>query len=263
MRQLRGHIDARPREEQQGYLISVSDLMAGLLFVFIIALMVFAAKLTYETKETKKARGDLEKKVNQLSSAKQKRSELLHYIADALIRAGYTRVIVNDDHGILHLPEDILFPSGRAELQPRGQEMLRVLSRVLVETLPQYVRAQDSLTPTIDAIFIEGHTDTDPVITHLSIFEDNWDLSTTRAINTYKFLISCDEDLDQLQNQDDQPIFSVSGYESKRPVRPNDTEENKRRNRRIDIRFLMTPPEATKARAEVGLAVQKEMEQKK
>ena len=129
--------------------------------------------------------------------------------------------------------------------------MLRVLSKVLNDTLHCFtgpVARNRDLNCTkywypghVEAIFIEGHTDTDPVKSD-SEFRDNWDLSTARAIKTYEFLIKCNPELDLIKNHEGESIFSVSGYEAKRPVAPNDTEQNKMLNRRIDLRFIMTPP---------------------
>ena len=40
-------------------------------------------------------------------------------------------------------------------------------------------------------------------------------------------------------------IFSIAGYGRERPVAANDTDENKRKNRRIDLRFIMLTPRAS------------------
>ena len=73
-------------QDGQGYLISVSDLMAGLLFVFIITLMVFALKLSgteanlsSELDETYRKKQKLEGIVENLTDAKKIRSSLLNH----------------------------------------------------------------------------------------------------------------------------------------------------------------------------------------
>ena len=40
-------------------------------------------------------------------------------------------------------------------------------------------------------------------------------------------------------------MLSVAGYGKQRPISPNDTPEGKRLNRRIDLRFIMSPPIVT------------------
>jgi len=46
-------------------------------------------------------------------------------------------------------------------------------------------------------------------------------------------------------NEFGSPLFSVSGYADRRPVAPNEDEEGRRHNRRIDLRFIMSPPKLT------------------
>jgi chemotaxis protein MotB len=94
----------------------------------------------------------------------------------------------------------------------------------------------------VDALFIEGHTDDRP-ISAANNFKDNWDLSTARARTVYLGLVNEQGGLDRLRNREGQPLLSVSGYADRRGVAVNDTEENRRQNRRIDLRFVMVPPQ--------------------
>ena len=70
-------------------------------------------------------------------------------------------------------------------------------------------------------------------------------------MNTYRSLMGGSPSLNGFRNAklrpaDPQPLFGVSGYGSTRPVAPNTTEDNKRLNRRIDIRFNMVTPSQAK-----------------
>jgi len=76
----------------------------------------------------------------------------------------------------------------------------------------------------------------------------NWQLSTRRAIATYQFMVSREPILGRLLNGDavrPQPLFSVAGYAEQRPLIAYDEPTDDARNRRIDIRFIMTPPRET------------------
>jgi len=274
-------------EESQSYMISVSDLMAGLLFVFIITLMVFALRLkntevdldqkvkakdierqflSVKVKEKEIERQRLSAKIDELTGSKLVRDKLLRKIKRDL--EPRFRVEINLDQGILTLPEEILFPSGSAKLQIQGKEMLKVLSKVLYVILPCFTGTVKMDRPwncieywhpgQVEAIFLEGHTDNIP-IKSTSEFKDNWDLSAARAIETYDYLINQNPGLDEIKNHDEQSIFSVSGYAYKRPVISNNTEEGRRRNRRIDLRFIMTPPSVT---PEVIQAIEKDFGKK-
>ena len=92
----------------------------------------------------------------------------------------------------------------------------------------------------VETIFIEGHTDNVPI--NNGIFPSNWELSTKRAINTWLVMSSAQPRLPGFKNNKGELIFSVSGYADTRPVKNNTTEAERRKNRRIDIRFSMMSP---------------------
>ena len=74
-------------------------------------------------------------------------------------------------------------------------------------------------------IRVEGHTDNVPI--HNSRFKSNWDLSTARATNTIRLLIT----------QYDFPPerLAASGYAEYRPIASNDDAAGRAQNRRVDI----------------------------
>ena len=128
--------------------------------------------------------------------------------------------------------------SGKIELslQPRGLVMsLREASffapgdaALQAESLEVMARVAQSLTKIPGQIRLEGHTDNTPIHTHK--FPSNWRLSTARAITVLKFLT----------NRYNIPSerLAVSGYGEYRPVAPNDTPENRAKNRRVAVVIL-------------------------
>jgi flagellar motor protein MotB len=72
------------------------------------------------------------------------------------------------------------------------------------------------------------------------------DLSAQRAMYTYRLLAGGEPGLPALRNGLGQPLFSVSGYGAGRPVIDHDEPTSEPRNRRIDLRFIMAPPPATR-----------------
>nr|WP_330389073.1 OmpA family protein [Alkaliphilus peptidifermentans] len=119
---------------------------------------------------------------------------------------------------VLRFQDNVLFDSGSAELKGTSKEILNYLATFLVEPelITKYVR-------------VEGHTDTDPLRSS-SRYETNWELSVARAANVVRYLI---EEVDLEPRR-----FSASGYGEFHPVAPNDTLENKAKNRRVDIVIL-------------------------
>lgn len=233
-----------------GQLISLSDLMAGLLFVFIVIVLVFAYKLNKATE----AREDV---VKEFRSTQAIRRSMLEAIERGLIKEGLrsSDIAINLETGILSLRERILFPSGSTDLSEDGQRALTILARVLQDVLPCYAGTygsvplptcpEGSATGRLEAVFIEGHTDSIPV-SSASRYGDNWNLSTARAISVFKEMTLQQPELDRLTNSTSQPLFSISGYADRRPHtgdrRSNIKEEGRTLNRRIDVRFIMTYP---------------------
>ena len=207
---------------QDNFTISISDLMSGLLAIFILVLSYFILNFSQATA--------------QLTQNNVTRTELLRFMQTELEREGI-KVTVDEQHGILRISEGVLFDVGLADVKPQGQIVIKKLGGILETALEA-----EQFKGRVETIFIEGHTDNVPIVTEM--FPSNWELSTKRAINTWLTMSGANPNLTMLKNDKDEMIFSVSGYADTRPIVENSTEEGRRENRRIDIRFSMTPPSA-------------------
>ena len=104
-------------------------------------------------------------------------------------------VKVVPEQGILRLSGDVLFPKGVPAVAPGspGEKAIQVLAVALSKVLPCFSLGPAS-NPTkscnpnaafIDAVFVEGHTDNQPITRRSSGgCRDNLSLSARRAINT-------------------------------------------------------------------------------
>lgn len=215
------------RVEESGsdaFTLSISDLMAGLLAIFILALSYFMMNLGEVTQ--------------QYTGNTEKRDQLLEELQHEMQNNG-VRVTIDKKQGVLRIPENVLFAQGEAIVKPEGQQAVNSLSHVLYNTL-----TQEKYKQSIETVFIEGHTDNVPIET--PEFHSNWELSTQRAINTWNLMKADQWALDFIRNTNGQPIFSCSGYADTRPVLDDGLDENseagRQANRRIDIRVTMIPP---------------------
>jgi len=222
--------------------------MIGMLFIFIIILMAFALNYRAAQAKTDFQQQALTIENKRLTETDELRREMLLEIQKSLKDNGIP-VEVDLENGILRLPEALLFDSGSADFQPEGKQAVLTLGRALTSILPCY---SDGAQPAgtcsavkrgqLDSVFIEGHTDNVPVTNYA--FKDNWDLASQRAKNTYDALIPASPVLSNLKNTRGQPLFSMAAYGDTRPVAPNDSEEGRKKNRRIDLRFIMSVPRA-------------------
>ncbi len=71
---------------------------------------------------------------------------------------------------------------------------------------------------------VAGHTDNVPIRTEL--FPSNWELSTRRAVEVVHYLVA------QGMNP---KVLAAAGYGEFDPIGPNDTNEHRAQNRRIEI----------------------------
>jgi len=224
---------------EDNYYVSITDMLIGLLFLFIIMLMYFAVQLR-QTTET-------------LITAEETRRQLLEkvvtYMSDHNVKAEADYAA-----GVLRLPDEILFEKGRDAPKPEGVTAIGVLAEALDANLPCYSFRYGAGRPEtcgatlhhLEAIFIEGHTDSDPITPNVRL-RDNWDLSSARASATYRILTATRSSLTSFLSGDptdgkSRPIFSVAGYADQRPVARGTDENAKARNRRIDLRFIMAAP---------------------
>lgn len=250
----------QPHDEEESYFVSMTDMMVGMLFVFIIMLMSFALNLR-EAQNTQEAINE------ELTGASKARAGMLADIQTSLEKKGI-QVKIDPENGILRLPEDILFDSAQAALKPEGLQKMQILADTLQRVLPCYaVSIPQAETPAprksschsrhqLEAVFIEGHTDNVPLAG--GRYKDNWELSAARAINTYRFIVSHSNILADLTNKRQEKLLSVSGYGEFRPVAPNDTATGRTANRRIDLRFLMETP-----RSKATTAIQKDLDRER
>ncbi len=111
----------------------------------------------------------------------------------------------------IHILDDVLFPSGSADLTPGSKIVLHRLAQMLKE-LPNDIR-------------VEGHTDDVPINT--KSFPSNWHLSVVRALNTA---------YDMIHTEGLKPEkVSIVGYSEYKPIAANTTPEGRALNRRVDI----------------------------
>ena len=242
-------IETRAENRSENYLATVSDLVSALIFVFIIMLAVFAYQLAQRTSE--------------LTASKQTIREMLDEIQRRL-EASEVEVEVWADQGVLRLTEhSINFPSGSEVPITEHNSNVGHLARAIAEVVPcdvasgvvrgsqfdapkpsycsnsvgqNYQCERQKQTWLVETLLVEGHTDSDPVAPG-NRFQDNLELSSMRAATVQRMIARCEPSVLTLRNLADYPVLSTSGYGSTRPVAHNRSDF--RRNRRIDLRFLM------------------------
>ncbi len=115
------------------------------------------------------------------------------------------------DGVLIRLGSSLLFESGSAQLKWEAYKLLEQIGKLIL-TYNYYV-------------VVEGHTDNIPI--HTAQFPSNWDLSSDRALNVLKFFTN---------NIGVNPTTVLTiGRGEYKPIAPNDSPENRSKNRRVEI----------------------------
>lgn len=232
---------SRAVDEENPYWVSFSDLMAALLVVFILAAVALIIELTQKQEQ-------FTQDIQRLKNAEQARRDILHEIRDELAKQNVT-VLIADNDTVLRIPESTLsFDSDEDELpdDPEVINSVRLIGEILHKAINQPFEESERQLQRfeyLDTVFIEGHTDS----LRSNRQKGNWGLSTFRAISLWEFWnesLDVTPPLGELENGYGNVLFSVSGYAATRRVNEEEiTSEDRRSNRRIDIRFTVKRPE--------------------
>ena len=179
-------------------------------------------KLNALLNQKKNELNERERTINELqqmiNAQNEKVRKLLSSVKDASLGFSSDELTVREKDGKVYvaMSDKLLFQSGSARLDKRGEEALGKLAEVLNKQTD------------ID-VFIEGHTDNKPINTVQ--FKDNWDLSVIRATSVVRILI---------KNYNVNPLqIQPSGRGEYMPVDDNETAEGRSKNRRTEI--IMAP----------------------
>jgi chemotaxis protein MotB len=215
-------------EEEGGWLASYSDLITDLLAIFVV-LFAFAM-MTQAIAESKAAHREsvselMDSKMQSFMDAqngflpdKDSINSLIEsmksYIDEEELSEQLSVIKQNDNQIVIRVAVSVLFDSGRADINSNAEELLGSISEIL-----------SGYADSIKMVRIEGHTDDRPIKTKL--FDSNWELSTSRAVNILRRLL----EISPLGPEK----FSAVGYGEFHPIAENDTAANRAQNRRVDF----------------------------
>ncbi|MGY4824464.1 OmpA/MotB family protein [Stutzerimonas chloritidismutans] len=222
----RWHIEPQREEEQEAWLITYLDMLT-LLLVMLVIMLALAGKGEGQQSEPARVEATQQAAGDQLVALQPSASPIPSIVplpapaADTqqddtseakpdLALGDDIEVIVNDGSISFRISSEILFGSGRAELEDAGLDVI------------------DRLVPTLAAgghrIIVEGHTDNLPIQTER--FPSNWELSASRASSVVRYL--------QLAGIESTRL-SATGYADTRPLADNGDEQGRASNRRVEL----------------------------
>ena len=225
----------RDSREEQGWALTLADMMTLLLCFFVLLLTMASIDTEkYEAMsdvmaEAMGGRNAPSKRMGKDGSVQlpvDEREQNLFALQLALSRllSAETEVVdlkLEDRAVSIRLKGRVLFGLGSADLTPQAERILGEIAPVLADTDYDFT--------------VEGHTDDLPI--HSGTYPSNWELSSARASAVARFLINGGVRKDRIR---------VLGLADTRPLAPNRDADgdpipaNQARNRRIVI--LVHPP---------------------
>jgi chemotaxis protein MotB len=137
------------------------------------------------------------------------------FVLQQEIKDSKIRVDLNERGVVISLSSDVYFRKGSAELDiDRAREVLEKISNLLI-----------GIKDEGNDVRVEGFTD-NTLTDKSGPWISNWELASSRANNVLYYLVDFGTPPEML---------SSASYGEYRPIFPNDSEEHRARNRRVDI----------------------------
>ena len=197
------------REEGSNPWMAYTDLGIALVSLFILAFVAMATLKEQKAEDLTRTEEEVLSCQEEMRKIAAERNALLAKSLQTSIEAG----LIALEDGKIQIQASFLFPTNGAKLTTEGEGVIRGISKGLLDALDSG-----------DVIMVSGFTDDIPFSG--STTYTNWNLSTERAVNVVKMLIKEGFPSDR--------IFAA-GFGEFQPKYPNDTEEHRRLNRRVEI----------------------------
>lgn len=196
-------IQKNNQNNKDDFWIGFSDLMTGLMLVFIILSITFMTlsqknqkqlekfieKIEQAKKEAEKAKKRLEELIKQAKKDKEKLEKMRKNIIVILskqLASENIEVVYNAEKGTITIAQDILFLRKKSNLNNKGKKFIQVFSQILDE----HIFHEKDYQKLIKYIHIEGYASREGSV------EYNFQLSFERSKNVWLYMTS-----NKLKNQ--------------------------------------------------------------
>lgn len=223
------------------YWMSYSDVMAGLIFAFILLMVLVMAGFRFQERQVAVQEQQVAAQERELARARQENQAMRQQIAQYLgvkeeiinkLRLEFgDRIAIDQQTGAITFSDDVLFAYNSSTLSAMGREQLR-------DFVPRYVRVLlgPTFRPYIAQIIIEGHTDSSGGYLY------NLELSQQRALAVARYIFS-PEFPGFPERQDLQALLSANGR-SYSQLKLAGGQEDPQASRRVEFKFRLKDEEA-------------------
>jgi len=228
-------------DQDSGVLLSIGDLMSGLLMFFALLFVTTQLQLHHKykdvqrlegelqakTKEVEKLKTELEAKIEELDKYQKAFQDLpLILLAQLDTKMGGSDLSVDPKTGDVSIGDRILFDLGSSELKPEGKAFLQQF----IPAYSQIIFSTNDFKTMVTRVIIEGHTSSD------GDEYSNMDLSLQRSLSVAEYISS----QMSFPNQDN---FKNKVLAAGRGEIDADKNSDNPSDRKVVFRFQLKPPD--------------------
>lgn len=221
--------------KKENFWIPYADLMTVLMVIFLFISLTYMGLVQYQKKQQ-----------DQIFEEYKQTKENIYNELKETFKNDFQNwdLELDKDLSIKFTNPDVLFASGRSEITPKFQEIIK-------DFFPKYLSVimQESYKDKIAEIRIEGHTDDVPIHKTNDPYIDNMELSQNRSRNVLKFLrdLQCYKNLSVEKDRLLQFWLTANGLSFGRTLDSNKkltyisgNQIDKEKSRRVEFRIITT-----------------------
>lgn len=218
-------------DESNGYWFSISDLMSGLMIVFLFISVAFMRESHNKAENSENAR----KKIENIALAYKENQEAIYLALNNEFEYDLKKWNASIDNTTLsfqfNAPE-VLFDAGKSEINNEFQN-------ILSDFIPRYLNVLKEYKNSIDEIRIEGHTSSEwhykandnvAYFFNMKLSQDR-----TRSVLEYAYMIP---NITNTERKWIKESFAAVGFSSSKILKNDDGSEDKKRSRRVTFRVI-------------------------
>jgi outer membrane protein OmpA-like peptidoglycan-associated protein len=210
----------RKGDEDEDQWITVSDLMSGLMVIFLFIAISYIRPMLNEKSRIESIAVTWQ--IAETSLADALNGE---FIKDF---ERWNAELDRDALTVRFKAPEVLFANAKAEIKPQFQEILR-------DFFPRYLKVLAQFKDSIEEVRIEGHTSSDwGGMTSNAAYFKNMELSQARTRAVLEYALNLPDSAVHRPWADEHLI--ANGLSSSRPIRSDDGAEDANRSRRVEFR---------------------------
>lgn len=225
----------RKKGNDEGVWASISDMMSGLMIVFLFIAVAFMSRVADENIKIKNQQDTIEKVVETYENTKGNiYIDLVNEFKDDM---DSWNMKIDEDGTVRFTEPEVFFETGKADLTDK-------FTTILDQFFPRYIKLiYDKYSESITEIRIEGHTSSewDSVDSELESYFGNMELSQGRTRNVLRYVMQ----LGQIKDYQKWLIekITANGMSYSKMIVNEDGSENREKSRRVEFKIITNSEE--------------------